>query len=65
MTTISMMEATSADSQRVVVVSNRLPVSVQTDEHGRVRMVPGSGGLVTALSSVLRGRRGRWLGWTG
>lgn len=65
MTTISMMDAQADAAERVVVVSNRLPVAVQTDEAGRARMIPASGGLVTALSSVLRGRRGRWLGWTG
>jgi trehalose 6-phosphate synthase/phosphatase len=65
MTAISMAEASGGVAQRIIVVSNRLPVGIQTGDDGEPHMVPGSGGLVTAMSSVLRGRRGRWLGWTG
>jgi trehalose 6-phosphate synthase len=49
---------------RLVVVSNRLPVTVSTDgEATSVR--PATGGLVTALAPVLRNRGGIWAGWTG
>ncbi len=50
--------------RRLVVVSNRLPVTVNTSgsepfiEHS-------SGGLVTALSPVLQQYSGYWIGWTG
>lgn len=53
------------DIRRLVVVSNRLPVSVVKDEDGGWSVVPGSGGLVTALSPVLRNRGGIWIGWLG
>lgn len=49
---------------RVLIVSNRLPVTVRL-EHGRIKVNPSSGGLATAL----RGPHGRadslWIGWPG
>lgn len=51
-------------NERLVAVSNRLPIAVQ--KKGNVWQVhPGSGGLVTAISPVLRNRRGLWIGWSG
>jgi len=49
---------------KLTVVSNRLPFSVVREE-GEWRVVPGTGGLVTALRPVLRNRGGRWIGWSG
>ena len=51
--------------QRLLVVSNRLPVVLERDEHGALRGKPGSGGLVSALLPVLRDRGGTWIGWSG
>ncbi|MBU1948183.1 MAG: trehalose-6-phosphate synthase [Candidatus Eisenbacteria bacterium] len=49
---------------RLVVVSNRLPVSlIGSGDEWAVR--PASGGLVTALAPVLRNRGGLWVGWPG
>jgi len=50
---------------RLVVVSNRLPVTTDKDENGELSVRPSSGGLVTALSPVLRNTTGLWLGWPG
>ncbi|RJQ52174.1 MAG: trehalose-6-phosphate synthase [Desulfobacteraceae bacterium] len=50
---------------RLVIVSNRLPVVFEEDENGRLQLRPGSGGLVTALAPVLRNRGGLWIGWPG
>jgi trehalose 6-phosphate synthase len=49
---------------RMVVVSNRLPVVLE-EVDGRWTMKKGSGGLVTALSPILRDRGGLWVGWSG
>jgi alpha,alpha-trehalose-phosphate synthase [UDP-forming] len=49
----------------LVVVSNRLPYAAVRDEAGDWRLEPGSGGLITAMQPVLRGRGGRWIGWIG
>lgn len=50
---------------RLIVVSNRLPVSLHRTRHGEWRVRPGEGGLVTALAPVLRDRGGLWIGWAG
>jgi len=51
-------------SERLVAVSNRLPIAVR--RKGDVWQVqPGSGGLVTAISPVLKNRGGIWIGWSG
>jgi trehalose 6-phosphate synthase len=49
----------------LVVVSNRLPVSVELDHDGELVVTSAAGGLVTALGPVLRDRGGRWIGWSG
>ena len=54
----------SAIKQRVVFVSNRLPVTIKKDEHG-FHVDPSSGGLVTALRPLLNDCAGVWIGWTG
>lgn len=47
------------------MVSNRLPIVVKEDPQTGVRIVSGSGGLVTALAPVLEKRGGTWIGWLG
>jgi len=51
--------------ERLVVVSNRLPVVVQRESDGQWTIRPGSGGLVTAMAPILRDRGGLWIGWPG
>ena len=58
----------ASDTQRLIVVSNRLPIAIEEiDERdgGGYRAQPGSGGLVTAMGPVLAERGGRWVGWFG
>jgi trehalose 6-phosphate synthase/phosphatase len=50
--------------QRLIVVSNRLPIVIERDGDAW-GISPGSGGLVTALAPVLAQRRGVWIGWPG
>src|SRR5688572_21001575 len=45
---------------RMLVVSNRLPVTLAPLGPGKWARQPGSGGLVTALEPVLRERGGIW-----
>ena len=50
--------------QRVIVVSNRLPVSLKrggTLWHSKAT----AGGLATAMHPILRGSDGMWIGWSG
>ncbi len=49
---------------RLLIVSNRLPVLFEEREDG-LHLRSGSGGLVTALAPVLRNRGGVWIGWSG
>ena len=48
-----------------VVVANRLPVDLETDEDGSKNWKRSPGGLVTALEPILRQRDGAWVGWPG
>ncbi|MFA5514804.1 MAG: trehalose-6-phosphate synthase [Desulfuromonadales bacterium] len=50
--------------QRLIVVSNRLPVVIG-QENEEWRISPGSGGLITALAPVMNRRGGMWIGWPG
>jgi trehalose 6-phosphate synthase len=46
------------------VVANRLPIQ-RVERDGRVHWDLSPGGLVSALTPVLRGRAGMWIGWPG
>jgi trehalose 6-phosphate synthase/phosphatase len=50
--------------ERLVIVSNRLPVVFERDGD-TLSWRHGSGGLVTSLAPVLRDRGGLWIGWSG
>lgn len=50
--------------QRLVVVSNRLPIAVsQVDNEWQISS--GSGGLVTAIAPLMSANHGTWIGWPG
>lgn len=49
---------------QVIIVSNRLPVSV-SKKNGRLKFSPSIGGVATGLSSYLYKRKNRWIGWPG
>lgn len=50
--------------KNVIIVSNRLPIRIARSG-SEVRIESGSGGLVRALSPVLRKTGGVWVGWDG
>src|SRR5688572_27041095 len=50
--------------QRLLIVSNRLPVSTRTSGSD-VRIVPSEGGLATALRPWHAGSDALWIGWPG
>jgi trehalose 6-phosphate synthase/phosphatase len=54
----------TAPKQRMILVSNRLPITVARD-NGHLKIEPSSGGLVTALRPLLLDSAGVWVGWTG
>ena len=63
-TLVSSAPSHHADCGRVVIVANRLPVTLVGDgSHIEVR--PSSGGLATGLSRIQQRHGARWIGWTG
>lgn len=50
--------------ERLLIVSNRLPVSVEVTG-GEYRLEPSVGGLATGLRSFYRDYDSRWIGWPG
>ncbi|HEX4487777.1 MAG TPA: trehalose-6-phosphate synthase [Terriglobales bacterium] len=55
----------TAEKGRLIIVSNRLPISVLRQGDG-TRVEPSPGGLATALSAVWSTRsNGLWIGWPG
>jgi trehalose 6-phosphate synthase len=57
-------KAARAAKKRLIVVSNRLPVSFKK-ERGKLQAVPSSGGLVSALTPILKEHGGTWIGSPG
>lgn len=51
-------------SKRLLIVSNRLPIEV-INENNEWSVKPSPGGLVTALTPLMRRSRGIWIGWPG
>jgi trehalose 6-phosphate synthase/phosphatase len=50
--------------RRLIIASNRLPVSVR-EEHGLLSLSRSNGGLATALASLFDQDSSLWVGWTG
>ncbi|KAG0210688.1 Trehalose-6-P synthase/phosphatase complex synthase subunit [Mortierella sp. GBA43] len=57
--------ADSGDGLRLLVVSNRLPVTITKDAAGNYQYKMSSGGLVSALSGLKRMMKFTWIGWPG
>lgn len=51
-------------SQRVIIVSNRLPVTLERTCNG-LNVQPSAGGLVSALLPIFKDTGGIWIGWPG
>ena len=49
---------------RLLIVSNRLPITASLDGEG-IRLTPASGGLATGLGPWHERSRGLWIGWPG
>ena len=50
---------------RLVIVSNRLPIALTRGDMGQWQVQSSPGGLVTALAPILSERGGLWIGWPG
>ena len=59
-----MPTALQVQPHRVIIVSNRLPITVESSGD-RTTVRPSSGGLATALRAALAGQPAVWVGWNG
>src|SRR5213076_3565949 len=50
---------------RLIIVSNRLPFTLDSAGEDLWTVTPAVGGLVSAIEPVLRERGGTWIGWPG
>lgn len=50
---------------KTIIVSNRLPIKVESKPDGELEFIPSEGGLATGLGSVYKKDNNIWLGWTG
>ncbi|RMF02198.1 MAG: bifunctional alpha,alpha-trehalose-phosphate synthase (UDP-forming)/trehalose-phosphatase, partial [Bacteroidetes bacterium] len=50
---------------RLIIISNRLPITVKRDEDGTLDYAPSAGGLATGLNSLDDNYDKIWVGWPG
>lgn len=59
------LSSLAGSDQRLIVVSNRLPVTIKKGKDGEWQFSMSSGGLVSALSGCKKHMKFVWLGWPG
>ena len=57
-------KSSNSEERRLVVVSNRLPITFKMGQRG-LEGQRSAGGLVSALEPVLQAHGGKWIGWPG
>lgn len=55
----------AASSGRLLLLSNRLPITIKRSEDGSYSFSMSSGGLVTGLSGLSKTTSFQWYGWPG
>jgi len=55
----------SKEQGRLLLVSNRLPITIKRSEDGTYAFSMSSGGLVTGLSGLSKTTTFQWYGWPG
>lgn len=55
----------SPGSGRLLLVSNRLPITIKRTDDGTYNTHISSGGLVTGLSGLSKSTKFQWYGWPG
>ena len=61
----SIAQRTSSSQGRLIIVSNRLPVTVTTDAEGRAMVTRSVGGLAAGLRAPHERSESVWIGWPG
>ena len=65
MSTDSPQLETNGEQGHLIVVSNRLPITINKDANGEYHFKMSSGGLVSALSGCKKSMSFTWIGWPG
>lgn len=60
-----MADARNGGKRNLIIVSNRLPLSVKQTDDGTYQSSISSGGLVTSLSGLTKSTTFKWFGWPG
>lgn len=58
-------EISNPQRDRLIIVSNRLPITLKKNNEGTWSFSPSSGGLVSALSDFKKTTGFIWVGWPG
>lgn len=53
------------EDSRLLLVSNRLPVTIKRSEDGKYELSMSAGGLVSGLSGLSKATTFQWYGWAG
>lgn len=61
----SKMHDSVSPGGRLIVVANRLPITVKRTGNGSFKLSISSGGLVTGLSGLSKSTEFEWYGWPG
>jgi hypothetical protein len=59
------VEDPAASSGRLLLISNRLPITIKRTDDGQYSFSMSSGGLVTGLSGLSKTTSFQWYGWPG
>jgi trehalose 6-phosphate synthase len=62
---VRVQDATPTGSGRLLLVSNRLPITIKRSDDGSYTFSMSSGGLVTGLSGLAKSTKFQWYGWPG
>lgn len=60
-----MAQGNNENFDRLIIISNRLPIALTRGFKDQWQVQPSPGGLVTAISPFLGRRGGLWIGWPG
>lgn len=55
----------SISNSRLIIIANRLPITIKKQDSGEYRYSISSGGLVTGLSGLAKTTKFIWYGWPG
>jgi trehalose 6-phosphate synthase len=59
------VETSSTGDRRLILISNRLPITIKPQDDGKYAYSMSSGGLVTGLSGLNKTTDFQWYGWPG